>query len=28
VLETYFQGLKEGVQGVTPEQLGGVRYAR
>ena len=25
VLETYFQGLKEGVQGVTPEQLGGVR---
>jgi len=25
VLETYFQGLKEGVRGVTPEDLGGVR---
>ncbi len=25
VLETYFQGLKEGVQGVTPEDLSGVR---
>ncbi|HET8570547.1 MAG TPA: VWA domain-containing protein [Candidatus Limnocylindria bacterium] len=25
MLETYFQGLKEGVQGVTPEQLAGVR---
>ena len=25
MLETYFQGLKEGVQGVTPEDLAGVR---
>jgi uncharacterized protein with von Willebrand factor type A (vWA) domain len=25
MLETYFQGLKEGVQGVTPEDLTGVR---
>jgi uncharacterized protein with von Willebrand factor type A (vWA) domain len=25
ILETYFQGLKEGVQGVTPEDLAGVR---
>jgi uncharacterized protein with von Willebrand factor type A (vWA) domain len=25
VLETYFQGLKDGVQGVTPEDLSGVR---
>jgi uncharacterized protein with von Willebrand factor type A (vWA) domain len=25
MLETYFQGLKEGVQGITPEDLAGVR---
>ena len=25
VLQTYFQGLKEGVQGITPEDLDGVR---
>jgi uncharacterized protein with von Willebrand factor type A (vWA) domain len=25
ILETYFEGLKEGVQGVTPEDLAGVR---
>jgi uncharacterized protein with von Willebrand factor type A (vWA) domain len=25
MLETYFQGLKEGVQGITPEDLSGVR---
>jgi uncharacterized protein with von Willebrand factor type A (vWA) domain len=25
MLQTYFQGLKEGVQGLTPEDLGGVR---